>query len=505
MHLNLPWKINQILYLFLFALLIVSCKEDEIDPPEPEPEPVELENEVNEFVWKALNSWYYYLDDVDDLDDSKDNDSTEFYTFLNGFDTPEELFDHLIIDDFSYIVDDYEELGSALEAVYNSFGYDFILYRINDTEYLGQVRFVFPDSPAEEAGLKRGDTFLKVDGQQLNVSNFESLLFDDDDYTLTMAKLTRQDDGYVIEELEDMIEVVGTEDPRTAIWVKKTLNLGGRKVGYLMYSNFASNLHQELNHAFGDFKADGVTDLILDLRYNPGGSVLTAAYLNSMIYSTDDTELMGSLEYNRKHSTQGGNIYFYDTVEFFDDEFEETGESEPINSLGLNRLYVLVSSSTASASEFVINALRPYIDVTLVGETTVGKNVGSISLYDAPPTYTEKEDANEDHTYGIQPIVSKIANSAGFTDYDNGFNPDVEISEFDFLDDLRPLGQYNANDPAKTEQLLAEAINLICPSCRTTTDRMIQGGYEKMVGVEKIFESIELSGNYQVADVSGFQ
>jgi C-terminal processing protease CtpA/Prc len=98
-----------------------------------------------------------------------------------------------------------------------------------------------------------------------------------------------------------------------------------------------------------------------------------------------------------------------------------------INSLGLSKIYILTSRSTASASELVINGLKPYMTVEQIGDVTVGKNVGSVTLYDSPTFGNENRNPN--HRYAMQPIVLKIANSAGYGEYFNGLTPNYLLKE----------------------------------------------------------------------------
>jgi hypothetical protein len=121
-----------------------------------------------------------------------------------------------------------------------------------------------------------------------------------------------------------------------------------------------------------------------------------------------------------------------------------------INSLGLNKVYILTSGATASASELVINGLEPYINVVQIGDVTVGKNVGSVTLYDSP-TFAKK-DLSTKHRYAMQPLVLKIVNKVGFGDYVNGLQPDDLLREN--LGNMGVLGD-------ATEPLLSAAITRI--------------------------------------------
>ena len=214
-----------------------------------------------------------------------------------------------------------------------------------------------------------------------------------------------------------------------------------------MYNGFYPGYESHLNAAFGQLAAQGVTDLVLDLRYNSGGSIATATRLASMITGQFNGQLFAKEQWNGKLQA------YYEDINpaALRDNFTNTiGNSSSINSLNLNRIYVLTSKSTASASELVINGLAPYIDVIQIGDFTTGKNVGSITLYDSPDFGREGRSAA--HRYAMQPIVLKIVNKDGFGDYLGGLAPTYELPEN--LSNLGVLG--NPSEP-----LLSTAIGLI--------------------------------------------
>ena len=454
------FSLKNTLFLLL-TIILVACSDDDNSDSGP------IQNEDVEdshlFVWNAMNSWYYYQPSVDNLDDSFNDNTTFFYEYLNDFSSPDNLFESLVVDPFSIITDDYEELGGGLSAFYEDFGFEYGRFGISGSDVVvGYVRYTFPGSPADDAGLERGDLFLEVDGQQLTQTNFfDIMVFNEGSFDLTMAEIIEDENGGLVVQQTGEVQSIGNENfQKVPVWLTETYDFGTNKIGYLFYSNFAFNFHEQLNSAFQELQSEGITDLVLDLRYNPGGSVLTAQYLASLIYSDDPNLLMGSIEYNSKHTNSNRNLFFQNEIEILNDDFESEG-SEPISTLGLNRLVVITSTGTASASEFIINTLEPYMDVIIVGDQTVGKNTGSIPLYDNPSSdYLEKEGANPSHTYGMQLIVSKVFNSNGQSDYDNGFEPDISINELQFIQDLQPLGDLN-------EQLLATAIDQLCSTCRT--------------------------------------
>ena len=194
-------------------------------------------------------------------------------------------------------------------------------------------------------------------------------------------------------------------------------------------------------------KQKGITELILDLRYNGGGSVQNCVELASMITGQYDSEIFAEEIWNQKLLTYLEERFGRESlINRFVNKLEN---EEQINSLKFNRVYIITSSESASASELLINGLASYIEVIQVGEKTFGKNVGSITVYD----YIDNEKTkNPDHTYAMQPIVLKIANSDGYADYTDGLEPSTEVEE-----DIRNLGILG--DPF--EPLLATTLNLI--------------------------------------------
>jgi C-terminal processing protease CtpA/Prc len=247
-----------------------------------------------------------------------------------------------------------------------------------------------------------------------------------------------------------LTKTVLSENP---ILVKKIIPSGSRKIGYLVYNAFFGDYDVQLNNAFSEFKSAGVTDFILDLRYNSGGSVQSAARLASMITGQFTGEVFAKQQWNKKI-----NDYFEKEnpsalFNYFTDKIGTT----PINNINMSKVYILTSNSSASASELVINGLEPHINVIQIGDITVGKNVGSVTVYDSPDF--SDENRNPDHRYAMQPIVLKIVNSVGFGDYFNGLQPDFLLKET--ISTLGTLGD-------TSEPLLSLAISKI-----TGTARMI--------------------------------
>lgn len=382
--------------------------------------------EVQNFIWKGLNQYYLWQTDVPNLADNRFANQTALDAFLVNYTVPQNLFDALrvssTIDRFSWMVDDYVTLEQSLQGTTKNNGVEFGLsYKPNSTtDIFGYVRYIIPGSDAANKDIRRGELFTAVNGTQLTVSNYQNLLFGtNDNFTLNMADYngtTVVSNGKTVALTKTLL----TENP---ILINKVITVGTKKIGYLMYNGFYADFDTQLNNAFGELKSQGVTDFVLDLRYNSGGSVRTATYLASMITGQFTGRVFAKQQWNSKI-----NAYFEANNpnglrNFFTDKIGTT----PINSLNMTKVYILTTKSTASASELVINGLKPHIDVVQIGDITTGKNVGSVTLYDSPDfTATNR---NPKHKYAMQPIVLKIVNSADFGDYFNGLTPTHELKE----------------------------------------------------------------------------
>ncbi|MEM6735826.1 MAG: S41 family peptidase [Bacteroidota bacterium] len=440
---------------------------------------IQLLRPQDEFIWQAMNLYYFYQSDVNVLSDTRFSDYESLYDYLNSFGSSEEMFFESLLstaDRFSWIVDDYIALENSLQGITTSFGYNFRLLRESEgsDDLFGYIEYVVAGGPADNAGLTRGDVFNKVNGNQLTSDNYNSLLFGTNSYELSLARL--QNNTIVSgNQKVNLTAVQLIEDP---IFLEEIFDIDGQKVAYFVYNQFVNSneAHRKLNDVFGRFKNEGISDLILDLRYNPGGSLTTTRLLASLIFGkANSNSVFGNIIYNNKLSP-----YFNSPLTFFEslpivNSTGDTNRNESLNKLeDLTRVFVLISGSTASASELLIVGLNPFIDVTTIGTTTVGKNEGSATLYDSKATLflkNENADISDKHTYVIQPIISQLANSEGFTNYENGLEPDVIIDEKNFLNNLKPLGDFE-------EPLLAQVIAMIKGTGRKTDQNQIGRQFE---------------------------
>ena len=410
----------KVLFFLFISFTFLNCSKTEDIP---------ADIEVNDFVWKGMNAYYYWQSDKPDLADTRFSSQSKLNGYLSGFTTPEDLFETVryqpgVVDRFSWIVDDYVALENSFQGITLNNGMEFNLYleTASETNVFGIVRYVISGSDAATNGVVRGMVFNAVDGNQLTTTNYESLLFGSNtSYTVNFGDYNG---GNPIPNGTSIV-LTKTDLQENPVAISKVFDEGTNKIGYLLYNQFIGNYDDELNAAFASFKAEKITDLIIDLRYNGGGSIRTATYLGSMVTGQFNGSLYAQEVWNKKVTAATNPSYF---VNNFTDQINNGIVTENINSVGLSNVYFIVTENTASASELVINALSAYIDVNLVGTQTVGKQVGSITLYDSDNLQKNGANLNPNHQYAMQPIVLEIKNADGENN-PNGYVPDIELPE----------------------------------------------------------------------------
>ncbi|MCM4160364.1 peptidase S41 [Antarcticibacterium flavum] len=406
------------------------------------------ELEVENFIYRGMSDIYLYKDDLDVLAENYFASQGEKDAYLKTFSSPEKLFNSLKSsrDRFSYLIDNYETMKTGTIASTGETGMSFglVSYCQSCTEVFGYIKLVQPNTPAAAEGAERGMIFNRVNGQQLTKSNYTSLLTSSS-YTLGLAKI----EGNTITELDRTINISTRDINTNPVVISKVLEVNGIKTGYLFYNSFDEDFDEELNSAFNELKGAGIQELVLDLRYNGGGSVRTATDLAAMITGQFVGEVFMKERWNEKYQS----YYEQRSPESLLNKFNtsiRTGTT--INSLNLNRLFVLTTKSSASASELIINGLDPYIDVVQIGDVTTGKFEASVTLYDSPNFSEDHSSLNDSHTYAIQPLVLKSMNRDGVTDYKDGINPEIKLPE-----DVLNLGILGDKD----EPLLKVALDVI--------------------------------------------
>ncbi|AUP80840.1 S41 family peptidase [Flavivirga eckloniae] len=407
--------------LLILTLLITGCYDDGDDIT------TVTTSEINDFVWKGMNALYLYKQNVPNLANNRFSSDEDYTNYLEDFTKPQDLFESLIyerktVDRFSWIVDDYFELERQFQGITGTNGMEFGFFATpnSSTEGFCAIRLVLPNSPADNNNLKRGDIFYGIDGNRLTNDNINALL-NQETYTINLGfyndKGTPETTDDSIDPLNKDITLTKVQYTENPIHKTDVITVGGEKVGYLMYNGFTSGSENALNTVFADFKSNNIQHLIVDLRYNPGGSVSTETYLASMITGQFTGEVFQKLVYNEDLQAENNTYKFTNKID----------EGSAINSLGLTKLYILTTGRSASASEGLINGLNPYIDVIQLGTNTTGKTQASITIYDSPNF--GKKGANPGHTYAMQPLVANGVNKDDVTVPSSGITPKIELEE----------------------------------------------------------------------------
>lgn len=371
---------------------------------------------MNDWILENMQEIYYWNNKLPANPDKTLAPKAFFDSILNKYDATSNPTG----DRFSWIEESGDELKASLSGQTTTTGieYNLFLRTSGSTGVIAQVLYVLPNSPAQKAGLKRGDIISKVNGQTLSTTNYADLLFSGTTYTFGLASATTS--GLV--DTDKTISVTATTYQENPVYLDSVYTIGSKKVGYLVYNQFvpgangsnAGEYDAQVDAVFGKFKAQGVNELVLDLRYNPGGYVSSSTNLASLIGKGISS---GKLFYRQEwNSTITPELQKEYGSSFFVENFLNKAQNIGGN---LSRVFVLTTGHTASASELIINGLRPYMPVVTIGTTTYGKNVGSIT----------KTDGTGKIKWGIQPIVFKSYNSAGQSDYSTGFTPTVEVKE----------------------------------------------------------------------------
>ena len=432
------------MYFFLIASFFQSCFEDNDDN-------IARTLDINDFVWRGMNATYLYKDEITNLDNNRFGNAEEYFSFLNNYDSPEILFESLIhernlIDKYSLIIDDYIELQQYLSGNILSNGIEFGLSFIPNSNYeiFGYVRYVLSGSVAEANGIKRGDIFISVNNTILNIDNYSNLL-SQNSYEMGFANYLDNNTNDLGDDsiLSNGVNINLSKVPlvKNPVYHYSIINEGGKKIGYLMYNQFLSNYDSYIESIFSEFKSNLIDEIIIDLRYNPGGSINSAILISSLLTGQFTNEIFSYEEWNSEIQ----NYWDNNNPEYLVNRFLSSE-----NSLNMNKIYVLTSRSTASASELLINCLSPYINVVKIGTSTYGKYQASITLYDS--NNFSNQNTNPAHNYAIQPLVLKTLNVNGVTDYYNGLEPNYIFEERPY--NMGIIGELN-------EPMLNYTINLI--------------------------------------------
>ena len=435
---------NHLLLLFAlsFLFLTAGCSDDnEIASPKDEQEE-EAETaeyiEINQFIDENMSIYYFWNEEMPDIAPEEIKDPKEyFHSLLYSEDGKNEWEDK-----WSFITDDYQGLINYFSGIQKDPGYSVspVYLEEGSNQVIAFVEFVYPNTPAEEKGLKRGDIIFLIDGRKLDDENFSQLL-SQDAFTITLAKINS--DGEIVETSTE-ISLEARELNLNPIVETSIIDTAGHKIGYLAYASFISNYDAALADTIKYFQNHGVTDFVLDLRYNNGGAISSARKMSEMLVPKGNEGNIFIKEQYNDLITESFKERHNWTADSFQINFRNPEEIDDVNTrLDIDQLYVLTTSSTASASEMIIYGLEPYMDVVQIGGKTLGKYYGSA-------TFSEEEE----HSWAIQPLIVRLAGANDDLDYYEGLPPDHPLEDLNSLTKSDQLGEPG-------ELFLAKAISNI--------------------------------------------
>lgn len=385
-------------YIFssLFCLsLIISCNKKETNDLNPE----------NEFLFSLLQDWYLWNDQIDDTINP------------SSFDSPQSLLSQVRfspIDKWSYIADAETFNSFYEEGTYLGYGFSYT----HDDDNNIRFKFIYDDSPFGKEGIERGWKLLEIDGVDVQTISDWSNAFGENSIGFTQSFLIENEIGTKTEYSisKDIVTI-------NSVLHADTLTIANETIGYLVFNNFITPAKAELDDIFNEFESSNIQKLILDLRYNGGGSISVAKYLANYLIQADDN---GKVLYKLFHnSNQTLNNKSYSLSK--------------LGTLNIDELIVLSTEGTASASELILNGLKPLMKVTHIGDgNTYGKPVGSYGWY------------NLDRTQVYSIISLRYSNSEDITDFFDGLEPN-----FTACDNMeKPFGDVN-------ESMLAASIEYL--------------------------------------------
>jgi hypothetical protein len=383
---------SEIVLCFLGSILILSsCKKETGIEKIPEPM-VSVTDKMKDTILLYSQDIYLWNTQIPSsfnprtyADPDKIMTAIRAYSQEPGFTQP--------VDRWSFAIKQ-AEWDNISSGVTQNFGLSVFFYADGDL----RVKSVEKQSPAARAGIRRGWRITKLNGSS-NITNSNAdfiveQVFNSNSTTFTFQK----PDGSAAD-----IQLNAATYQENPIFLDTIYATGGKKIGYLVFNSFLGDTNQIYNdfqRIFNRFSQEGVSDLIVDLRYNGGGYVtVQSKFANYLVPAAGNGSLMMKQEFNNNNKIYNSSSYF-----------------TKLGPLNLGRIFFIVSSSTASASELLINNLKPYVDVKLVGPSnTYGKPVGYFPI----PV---------DDWY-IFPVSFRTTNKSGEGSYFNGIPLDKQVGD----------------------------------------------------------------------------
>ena len=443
-------KKNFICLSALLLFFITGCDKDKHDP---KPADYTDTQKVNKFVVDCTEELYLWESSINW---SKYANEDTYRSYADPYSLLEDLRHK--DDRWSMLTEDVAGLYSILDGVTTTYGFTLAVGKFSNKDaYYATIAYVSPHSPAELAGLKRGDFIVGINGGDITDANYSDL-FESSSISLTMGELG--ENGLTAKPVPVNLTAVNMyEDPINTTTI---IRMDEHIIGYVCYTGFIDTSEPDLEAVFRDFQNQGVTDVVLDLRYNGGGYARTAQILCSILApqeAVNNQEVYLTRKwndlYNNYWQQHGGNEeLFVDTLSV---------------NMNLDKLYVLVTVNTASASEATIIGLSAYMDVTLIGTPTHGKYYGgyvfSINDYYESSSGYQADYYQSVANWGMSIITYRYANKNNYPDFSGGLTPKVVVEEN--FSDLKPFG--DISDP-----LLGRAVEQITgkPLMETRSDKL---------------------------------
>ncbi len=417
----------QALFLAFFSLIFSSCEKD---PPLNKPGSNET---INEWTMTQMRQYYYW---------------TEKITQKNDYQlAPDLFFKSLLFQD-----DHYSSILQTLNSdtygntLTNTFGFDMVQLQ-NQSETIQLVTQVVPFSEGDLMGLKRGDSISHINNEPTDHSNLKSLL--SKSLLLPTMHLTRND-GKIFHLPSSYIS-------QPVLYTAKLIS-SSPTVGYMFLSQFDFSGAYPLLEAVQNFKSQQVQELIVDLRYNPGGQVAFASFCALLLADIKENDIFAKYQGNKNIKNREDS--FATALQGQPDGYSFSAKDVLKQGLHLKRIYVLTGSNTASAAEMLINGLKPYVDIIQVGDKTFGKDMASTTIV------TPEDIRGSERAWHLIPMIYKIYNKVGQGDYSDGIAPSKVTDEFAFLP-LVPIG--DSRDPLIQEVLQTINVKNILAKGAVTT------------------------------------
>lgn len=349
----------------------------------------------NNWLRSFTNETYLWYDEVVDTDPACCS-TPEYFELMRTLEmtssgTPKDQFR------FSVNTREYMDSQRGLD-----FGYGFILGRGEEGLFILHVE---PDSPADNAGLRRGMLISEIDGTPTDSIPDEQLI------SALFPSATEKHEFTIRvfgESQTRPVTMTSAEIVKTpVVWEVLENRISGRRVGYMLFNEHISPAEAGLINAVRNFASEDIDEMVLDLRYNGGGLVTIASRLAFMIAGPRATEnkVFDAFVHNGKFPTIDPFLFI-----------SQSTNALPLPSLDLERVFILTGLRTCSASEAIINGLRGIdVEVVLIGATTCGKPYGSIPEDNCGTTYSL--------------IQFRGVNDKGFGDYADGFRPTCRMGD----------------------------------------------------------------------------